>query len=97
MQAVTTGRVLWDDVFQGDADRLYAAVPPDNLMKRTLIFEANPRIRRIVFICVPHRGTDAATNWVGSIGVGLIRLPGRMLARETNGTIATLEKDAGIN
>ena len=33
MQAVTTGRVLWDDVFQGDADRLYAALPPDNLMK----------------------------------------------------------------
>jgi len=96
MQAVTTGRVLWDDVFQGDANRLYAAVPPDNLMKKALIFEANPRVRRIVFICVPHRGTDAATNWVGSIGVGLIRLPGSILARDTNGTIATLEKDAGI-
>ena len=97
MQAVTTGRVLWDEVFRGDADRLYAAVPPDNLMKRALIFEANSRVKRIVFICVPHRGTDAATNWVGSIGVGLIRLPGTVLARDTNGTIATLEKDAGIN
>jgi len=96
MQAVTTGRVLWDDVFQGDADRLYEALPPDNLMKRALIFEANPRVRRIVFICVPHRGTDAATNWVGSIGVGLIRLPESILARETNGAIATLEKDVGI-
>ena len=48
MQAATTGRVLWDDVFKGDADRLYVAVPPDNLMKRALIFEANPRVRRIV-------------------------------------------------
>jgi hypothetical protein len=96
MQAVTTGRVLWDDVFQGDADRLYVAVPPDNLMKRALIFEANPRVQRIVFICVPHRGTDAATNWVGSFGVGLIRLPGSILARETNGAIATLEKDVGM-
>ena len=96
MQAVTTGRVLWDDVFQGDADRLYAALPPDNLMKRALIFEANPRVRRIVFICAPHRGTYAATNWVGSIAAGLIRLPGSILARDTNGAIATLQKNVGI-
>jgi hypothetical protein len=96
MQAVTTGRVLWDDVFLGDADRLYAALPPNNLMKRALIFEANPRIRRIVFICAPHRGTYAATNWVGSIAAGLIRPPGRIWARETNGAIATLQKDVGI-
>jgi hypothetical protein len=41
MQAVTIGRVLWDDVFQGDADRLYASVPRDNLMKRALIFDAD--------------------------------------------------------
>jgi hypothetical protein len=42
MQAVTTGRVLWDRVFQGDADRLYVKVPPDNVVKRALIFDANP-------------------------------------------------------
>jgi pimeloyl-ACP methyl ester carboxylesterase len=42
-QAVTTGRVLRDDVFRGDADHLYATVPPDNLMKKALIFEANPQ------------------------------------------------------
>jgi pimeloyl-ACP methyl ester carboxylesterase len=95
-QAVTTGRVLWDDVFQGDADRLYAAVPPDNLMKKALIFEANPRVRRIVFICVPHRGADLAINWVGSIGVGLIRLPGTILARVRDVGTGTLQKDVGI-
>jgi hypothetical protein len=96
MQAVTTGRVLWDDVFQGDADRLYTAVPQDNLMKRALIFEANPRIRRIVFICTPHRGTNVVISWVGSLGVGLIRLPGSIMAQDTNGTMTTLEKNAGI-
>src|SRR5271165_2422511 len=34
MQAVTTRRVLWDDVFQSDADRLYAKVPADHAVKR---------------------------------------------------------------
>jgi hypothetical protein len=42
MQAVTTRRVLWDDVFKADADRLYAKLPPDNVVKRALIFDANP-------------------------------------------------------
>jgi len=55
MQAVTTRRVLWDRVFKGDADRLYAKLPPDNVVKRALIFDANPRVQRIVFICVPSR------------------------------------------
>ena len=80
MQAVTTNRVLWDSVFRGDADRLYAKVPPDNVVKRALIFDANPRVQRIVFICVPHRGSDLATNWIGSFGIGLISLPGKLLS-----------------
>ena len=62
MQAVTTKRVLWDRVFQGDADRLYAKIPADHAIKRALIFDANPRVQRIVFICVPHRGSDLAIN-----------------------------------
>jgi nitrogen regulatory protein P-II 1 len=25
-------------------------------------------VQRIVFICVPHRGSELAVNWVGSLG-----------------------------
>jgi hypothetical protein len=94
MQAVTTRRVLWDHVFQSDADRLYAKVPADHVVKRALIFEANPRVQRIVFICVPHRGSDLATNWIGSFGIGLISLPGKLLSGAVD--MVTLEKDVGI-
>jgi hypothetical protein len=80
MQAVRTGRVLWDAVFQNDADRLYATTAPDNLVKKTLIFDANPHVKRIVFICVPHRGSYLASNWIGSIAVSLIRLPSNILS-----------------
>jgi len=96
MQAVTTGSVLWDRVFQGDADRLYAKVPPDNVVKRALIFDANLRVQRIVFICVPHRGSDLATNWIGSFGVGLISLPGNFLSGAQDVVSAPLEKDVGV-
>src|SRR5271165_5114663 len=94
MQAVTTRRVLWDHVFQSDADRLYAKVPADHVAKRALIFDANPRVQRIVFICVPHRGSDLATNWIGSVGIGLISLPGKLISGAMD--VVTLEKDVGL-
>src|SRR5260221_4051485 len=50
MQAETTPRVRLDRVFRSYADRLYTALPPDNVVKRALIFDANPRRARIVFI-----------------------------------------------
>lgn len=75
MQVVSTGRVLWDAVLRSSANRLYAKLPPDHLFKRALIFDANPRVERITFICVPHRGSILAVTLPGIIGAGLIRLP----------------------
>jgi hypothetical protein len=42
------------------------------------------------------RGADLAVDWIGSIGVGLIRLPGTILARVSDAATATLQKDVGI-
>jgi pimeloyl-ACP methyl ester carboxylesterase len=75
LQSVNSDRVLWDGVFGDDANRLYATLPPDSLVKKALIFDSNPHVKRIVFICVPHRGSYLATSWIGSLGVSLIRLP----------------------
>jgi pimeloyl-ACP methyl ester carboxylesterase len=79
MQTITTGRKTWDEVFGDDADRLYAKVPPDHMVKRALIFEANPRVERVVFICVPHRGSPLADSFVGTIGLSLIHLPAQVV------------------
>ena len=75
MQVVSTGRVLWDAVLRSSANRLYAKLPPNHLFKRALIFDANPRVERITFICVPHRGSILAVTLPGIIGASLIRLP----------------------
>jgi len=52
-----------------------------------MIFNANPKIRRIVFICTPHRGSNMATQSVGQIAMRLIALPGNLvsLAKNTAG------------
>jgi hypothetical protein len=96
LQAVTSKRVLWDSVFRGDANHLYSKLPPENVVKRALIFDANPRVQRIIFICVPHRGSDLATNWIGSIGSGLISLPGKLVSGALGVVTAPFEKEVGL-
>jgi pimeloyl-ACP methyl ester carboxylesterase len=75
MQVQTTGDVAWQGVFKGDAARLHAELPPDSLLRRALVFEANPRIKRIVFICTPHLGSPLAAGFLGRFGRSIISLP----------------------
>ena len=56
MQVQTTGDAVWQGIFRDDSARLEAELPPDSLVKRALVFEGNPRIERMVFICTPHPG-----------------------------------------
>ena len=79
MQTINIGRASWDGIFKNDADRLYAKVPPDHMVKRALIFDANPRVKRVIFICVPHRGSPLADSFVGAIGLSLIHLPAQVV------------------
>ena len=83
MQSVSTGRRLWDANLKAlhlPADQLYRSTPPDSSLKQALCFEANPKIRRIIFICVPHRGTDFANGSVAAIGATLVRIPRGLLS-----------------
>jgi hypothetical protein len=75
MQVTNAGRVIWNEQFKTKADRLYAEVPEDSLVKRALIFEANPTVQRVIFVCTPHRGSTLATGGIGALGMRLIRLP----------------------
>lgn len=75
MQATTTGRVLWDEVFDKKADALFKRVPEENLIKRSLLTKADPNVRRIIFICTPHRGSELALSSLGNLVTRLISMP----------------------
>ena len=96
MQAVCSERVLWDGVFRNHADGLYTTLPPDSLVKKALIFDPTPHVNRIVFICVPHRGSNLATGWIGSLGVGLIRLPRAIISRAELVVLGPILKNIGM-
>ena len=51
------------------------AIPTIALLFMRFIFKANPRIKRVVFICTPHRGSEMASGGIGRLAISLISLP----------------------
>ena len=75
MQVTNSGRTIWNEVFGPRAQELDSEVPNDSRAKRALIFQANPAVRRVIFIATPHRGSSLAAAGIGAIGIWLIRIP----------------------
>ena len=90
MQVTNSGRAIWNEGFGSKADQLYAEVPNDSLVKRALIFDANPTVKRVIFVCTPHRGSTLATGGIGALGMRLIRLPLKVTSAIPKSVAATL-------
>jgi len=80
MQVTNSGREIWNEQFKANADKLYAEIPDHSIVKRALIFNANPAVKRVVFVSTPHRGSDLATGGIGALGMRLIRLPFKVVS-----------------
>jgi pimeloyl-ACP methyl ester carboxylesterase len=96
MQATDTGEVLWDTVFGQQAESVYQTGPVNSEARQALIFKADPNIKRIVFICVPHRGSYLASSFIGSLGNGLIRAPARAIQAIENSFTSPLSILTGV-
>jgi pimeloyl-ACP methyl ester carboxylesterase len=80
-QVTTVTRAMWEkDKNVGPAMKsIFANNSSDSLVVRATTYRANPRIKRVVFICTPHRGSDMASGGLGSLAVSLISLPAKVL------------------
>ena len=74
-QTETVTQHDWHKVVGAKADLLFSKIPPDSEMHHALVFEANPKARRVVFIATPHKGAEMADQSIGQLGIKLIRLP----------------------
>lgn len=59
-------------------------------------FEHLAFVRRVIFIAVPHRGSDFAKNFVGRLGSKLVRLPITMIST-LNGIVTNLIADKKVS
>ncbi|MGI9239549.1 MAG: esterase/lipase family protein [Verrucomicrobiales bacterium] len=70
-----SGQILNDLLFDRPLDQVALSAAQKAAIKPVLNFEANPDIKRVVFIASPHRGSSKATGLIGAIGTAIIRLP----------------------
>ena len=77
-QVVTVTRAMWEKALGQTAKNIFSENSSDSLIVRATTFHANPRIKRVVFICTPHRGSDIASGGIGKLGISLITLPARL-------------------
>ena len=77
-------------MFGAKADQLDAQLPADSIVKRALIVQANPAVKRIIFVSTPHRGSALASGGIGALGARLIRLPVKLVSAVPHTVFAAL-------
>jgi hypothetical protein len=75
MQVTTVTKPMWEKGLGETAKTIFRENSSDSLVVRATTFQANPRIKRVVFICTPHRGSTMASSGLGRFGTSLIALP----------------------
>ena len=78
MQVVTLKPENWERVVGEPAKEIFQKLQPNDLVYRATVFNANPEIKRVVFICTPHRGSKLAISPIAEFGMRLITLPGNI-------------------
>src|SRR5438094_4783086 len=97
-QVVTVNEGMWEKAFGQNARAIFKENSWNSLIVRATTFRANPRIKRVVFICTPHRGSDLASNGIGKIGISLITLPARLATTMMDSlTTAALVQITGLS
>jgi pimeloyl-ACP methyl ester carboxylesterase len=97
MQVTSMDRDAWNVIGEEKAARLFKKVKPGDLIHRSTIYQANPRIARAVFICTPHRGSKMAVGTLGELAIRMIKLPGNIassVTRSMGSSIAIVTGDA---
>jgi len=74
-QVTSVTRDDWEKTLGAPAMQIFATLRPADLVVRATTFKANPRIKRVVFICTPHLGSKMASAGIGELAIKLISLP----------------------
>lgn len=70
-----SGDTAWNTVFRVPPESLHASEVDRREVSDILHWKARRDVRQVIFIAVPHRGSDMSQNWIGRIGDSLAGLP----------------------
>ncbi|WP_156906752.1 esterase/lipase family protein [Desulforegula conservatrix] len=79
MTAIDSKDKLLKTVLKGDIDKLNASEDIKNIIKKNLVFDHLPFVKRTVFISTPHRGSFLSQSLVRTLVRKLINFPDTIL------------------
>ena len=87
------GNAVFNGVFGTDAPGVAKRLQKAPLLRDSLIFERDKNVRRVVFVCVPHRGSNIALAGPVGFFASLIRLPNNIInaVEEVADVVTTLD------
>src|ERR1700751_4166597 len=74
-QVTDVTRADWEKTLGPLGMELFATLKPADLVAKATTFKANSRIKRVVFVCTPHRGSKMASGGIGELAISLLSLP----------------------
>lgn len=64
--ASSSGTSVWHALFTLPPDELPADAADREALREACFFSADPRVERLIFLCVPHQGSGIASSIIGS-------------------------------
>lgn len=91
LTVINSGSKVWDNFSTVPLDELEIKPETRDLLRRSLIIEPVPSVRRVIFMATPHRGTPLAT--IGIVGwlTRFIKLPVNIAGAATD--LLTLNRE----
>jgi len=80
----SSGDELWKSLFTRAPEKLRGNSEAIERLEDVMFFRRNPRVRRIIFMATPHRGSPMSDSWIGGIGKALSRLRSPVLESGLN-------------
>lgn len=74
-QVQSSGDRVWVSALGAEPQDLKLPKAEMDALRPMMEFTPNPDIRRVIFVCTPHRGAKMADGFLGSLGRRLIKLP----------------------
>jgi pimeloyl-ACP methyl ester carboxylesterase len=88
---------FWDEFFGKPPEQVPMDPADKKILEPALIFERRPEVGRVIFISTPHRGSAIASNWIGRIGVALVKLPINMVKLGASAGQYVVSADSSAN
>ncbi|MBI5507051.1 MAG: alpha/beta hydrolase [Deltaproteobacteria bacterium] len=92
MTAVSSGTSFWENLTKKSFEEVKMNDKDRALWREIIFVEPLPFVRRVVFVCTPHRGSYlAASDWIRSIITRLVTLP--ITVTQITADLVTLNPD----